>query len=58
MNELNQQNIVLQMDKLIATIYDVFSSYSIDEVKGVCTGCCLSKESIEEILNVPLRELS
>ncbi len=58
MNELNQQNIVLQMDKLIATIYDVFSKYSIDEVKGVCTGCCVLKNIIEEILTVPLRELS
>lgn len=58
MNELNQQNIVLQMNKLIATIYDVFSKYSIKEIKGVCTGCCVSKGSIEEIITVPLRELS
>ena len=46
------------MDKLIATIYDVFSKYSINEVTGVCTGCCVSKKSVEEILTAPLNQLS
>ena len=62
MNELNQKNIELQielqMGTLIARIYEMFAQYSIKEIRGVCTGCCVSKNSIEEILTIPLRELS
>ena len=49
---------IKKMNTLVAKIYKNFSKYSIEEVKGVCTGCCLSQKSIEEILTVPLNELS
>lgn len=58
MTTFKNQDINEQMDALIAKIYAAFSQYSIEEVHGVCTGCCLSQKSIEEILTVPLNELS
>ena len=58
MNSIVYKQTNSQMDKLIAEIYATFSIYTIDEVKGVCTECCLSQKSIDEILSVPLNELS
>lgn len=58
MDKFDDKNINEQMDTLIARIYEKFAQYSIKEIKGVCTGCCVSKSSIEEIITVPLRELS
>ncbi|SLJ84174.1 hypothetical protein [Psychrobacter sp. DAB_AL43B] len=47
-----------QMDALIIKIYETFVQCSIEEVKGVCTGCCLSGDSLEEIKKNPVSSLS
>ena len=58
MNTFESNTIAEQLDALIAEIYKTFDRYYIEDVKGVCTGCCLSRKSKEEILTVPLSELS
>ena len=52
------ENMTEEMNALIAKIYETFSYYSINEIKGVCTGCCLSQDNIEKILTLPLHEIS
>lgn len=58
MDKFDDKNINEQMDTLIARIYEMFAQYSIKEIKGVCTGCCVSQKSVEEIITVPLHQLS
>lgn len=57
MEKLNQAALIQETDILIAEIYNAFSTYSICDIQGVCTGCCMYPSSIQKIINEPLSTL-
>ena len=46
------------MNTLIAKIYECFSQYSIEEIHGVCTYCCINEDSVRAIEKSPLNSLA
>ena len=59
MASLENEDIAEQMNALIAEIYSVFAKYKLaNDIQGVCTYCCLSGNSLEEIKKNPVSSLS
>lgn len=58
MNTFESSNIAEQLDALIARIYAAFSQYSIKEIHGVCTYCCMNEDSVRAIKKSPLKSLT
>lgn len=58
MTTFKNQDINEQINALITEIYHAFSQYSIQEIHGVCTYCCMNKESANAIEKSSLKSLT
>ncbi|WP_227430038.1 hypothetical protein [Psychrobacter sp. I-STPA6b] len=58
MKNLDLDNINYKIEQLIAELYTTFSQYKIQEVRGVCTSCCLTGDSPEQIKKAPVNQVS
>lgn len=52
------EEITEQMNTLITEIYAAFSQYSIEEIQGVCSDCCMNEENVRAIKKLPLKSLT
>lgn len=58
MTTSQSEEITKQMNALITKIYAAFSQYSIKEIHGVCSDCCMNKKSVQAIKKSPLKSLT